>query len=214
MSLIALDASGAQAGLALLDAAGQVKGRWSAPLKPGLVETLPMLLQEAMTGQNITDIAVCTGPGSFTGLRTSIALAQGFAAGLGASLWGVPAWDAYCELLPRLNRPLWVAVQARRGRLFLLKDGGKAEAFADDALPMPDGPVIIAGDAAVLAAASLSSRGADVTLAASLTPDAACVGLAALRHKQQGEPPKPALPLYVDPPEAKLPAAGLRPSPL
>jgi tRNA threonylcarbamoyladenosine biosynthesis protein TsaB len=26
-------------------------------------------------------------------------------------------------------------------------------------------------------------------------------------------PPRPALPLYVDPPEARLPAAGLRPAP-
>ncbi|WBO61196.1 hypothetical protein GT370_13615 [Acidocella sp. MX-AZ03] len=60
-----------------------MQARWSAPLKPGLIETLPLLLQEAAAGQEITDIAICTGPGSFTGLRTSIALAQGFAAGAG-----------------------------------------------------------------------------------------------------------------------------------
>jgi hypothetical protein len=37
---------------------------------------------------------------------------------------------------------------------------------------------------------------------------------AAARRRLRGElPPLPAQPLYVDPPEAKLPAGGLRPPP-
>ena len=64
MTLIALDASGPRAVLARLAPDGAVQARWSAPLKPGLIETLPLLLQEAAAGQEITDIAICTGPGS------------------------------------------------------------------------------------------------------------------------------------------------------
>ena len=214
MSLIALDASTSQAGLALLDENGIVLGNWTAPLKPGLIETLPLLLQNAAAGQTITDVAVCTGPGSFTGLRTSIALAQGFAAGLGATLWGLPVWDAYQQALPDLSLPLWVVIRARRGRLFLLRDSGKAEAFADDALPTPQGPIAVAGEEAPLAASLLGTHGVDVTLTGLSQPDAAYFGLAALRHKLAGHKPQAALPLYVDPPEAKLPAAGLRPAPL
>lgn len=214
MSLIALDASTSQASLALLDKEGVVQGRWTAPLKPGLIETLPLLLQNAAAGQTITDVAICTGPGSFTGLRTSIALAQGFAAGVGANLWGIPAWEAYQEAQPDLHLPLWVVIRARRGRLFLLRDSGKAEAFADDALPTPQGSVAIAGEEAALAAALLTTRGVDVVLTGISQPDAVYVGLAARRHKLADDKPQAALPLYVDPPEAKLPAAGLRPAPL
>lgn len=214
MSIIALDASGSQAGLALLTENGEIVGRWHAPLKPGLIETLPLLLQEAASGQSITDIAVGIGPGSFTGLRTSIALAQGFAAGLGAVLWAVPAWEAHHEALSGLHHPLWVVIRARRGRLFLLRNEGKPEAFADDELPLPAGPIAVAGDEAEAAAAFFAARGAQVLLTNSRLPDAACIGRAALRHKQAQDLPGMALPLYVDPPEAKLPAAGLRPVPL
>lgn len=214
MSLIALDASGSEASLALLNQDGTLAGHWTAPLKPGLIETLPMLLQKAASGINITDVAVCIGPGSFTGLRTSIALAQGFASGLGATLWGIPAWDAYHEALKELNRPLWVAIRARRGRLFMLRQSGKAEAFPDDALPMPEMAVALAGDEADSVAASLAARGADVLLTNVRLADALYVGQAALAHKQAGHVPLAALPLYVDPPEAKLPASGLRPAPV
>lgn len=214
MSLIALDASASEASLALLDQQGVALGRWTAPLKPGLIETLPLLLQSAVAGQNISDVAVCIGPGSFTGLRTSIALAQGFAAARGAVLWGIPAWEAYREALVGLDRPLWVCVRARRGRLFLLRDGISPEAFADDSLPMPQGPVALAGGEAAFAASHLAARGADVTLTNAYLPDATYVGLAAHKHRRAADAPQAAAPLYVDPPEAKLPAAGLRPSPL
>ncbi len=213
MSLVALDASGPCAGLVLLAEDGAVKQRWSAKLKPGLIETLPLLLQEAAAGQAITGIAVCTGPGSFTGLRTSIALAQGFAAGLGVALWGIPAADAYGQALPSLSRPLWVGIRARRGRLFLLR-GGKPEAFADEDVPVPPMPVAIAGEEAPWLAAYLAARGADVMLTSARLIDAAWVGRAALARKAAGQAPGAALPLYIDPPEAKLPAAGLRPAPV
>lgn len=214
MSLIALDASGLQAGLALLDDKGTIERSWTIPLRPGLIETLPPLLDKAAAARGITDIAVCIGPGSFTGLRTSIALAQGFAAGSGACLWGISAWEAYSEALPGLDQPLWVVIRARRGRLFLLRPGGEAAAFADEALPLPDGPIVLAGAEAALIAESLTARGARITLAHPLLPEAAHIGLAALRHKRSGDKPADALPLYVDAPEAKRPGAGLRPFPV
>ena len=213
MSLIALDASGPHAGVALLAKDGSVRRRWNARLKPGLIETLPLLLAEAASGQEITDIAVCIGPGSFTGLRTSLALAQGFAAGRGVLLWGVTAFDAYAEALSELPRPLWVGVGARRGRIFLLREG-KAEAFAAGAVPLPQIPVAIAGDEAPFLAAFLAARGADVMLTSARLIDPAWVGRAALKQKAAGLKPGAALPLYVDPPEAKLPASGLRPAPV
>lgn len=212
MSLVALDASGSRAVLALLEDDGAVKRRWSAPLKPGLIETLPLLLQEAVAGQEVSDIAVCIGPGSFTGLRTSIALAQGLAAGMGVPLWGVPTFAAYQQAMPELPRPLWVAVRARRGRLFVLREGA-VDAFADDQLPMAETPIALAGEEAPFLAAFLAAKGGDVMLTGARQMDASWVGRAALAQKREGRAPAAALPLYIDPPEAKLPASGLRPPP-
>ncbi len=212
MTLLALDASGPRAGLAVLAAEGATLGRWSAPLQPGLIETLPLLLREAVAEHVPTTLAVCTGPGSFTGLRTSIALAQGFAAALGLPLRGIPAADAYAQGLTFAGRALWVVLRARRGRLFLLR-AGQAEAWADTALPMPARPIALAGDEAPLAAAILAARGADVLLSDARRADPAWVGRAALAEIAAKRAPAPPLPLYLEPPEAKLPAAGLSPPP-
>ena len=137
--------------------------RFLRPLRPGLIETLPLLLEQAAQAHAITNIAVGTGPGSFTGLRTSIALAQGFAAAAGITLWGIPADAAYAVAFPQLHRPLWVAIRARKNRLFLLRDG-TAEAFTDEDVPRPAAPIALAGDAAAETAARLAARNADVLL--------------------------------------------------
>lgn len=213
MSWLALDASGGRAGIAVLDEAGVVLRRVFAPLRPGLIETLPVLLAEVVAGEDVTDIAVTTGPGSFTGLRTTIALAQGYAAASGAPLWGVPVEAAYHVPFPQLHRPLWVAVRARRGRVFLLRDG-VALGFADADIPFSKAPIALAGDAANEMAARLAARGADVMLTNAKAIDPIWVAKAAQARRKAGLAPLPAQPIYVDPPEAKLPAAGLRPPPV
>ena len=79
---------------------------------------------------------------------------------------------------------------------------------------MPPGRIALAGDAAIAAAAVLAARGCDVQLTDARLPLARHVAQAA-RHRLEGRwPPLDPQPLYVDPPEAKLPAGGLRPAPL
>lgn len=213
MSWLALDASGSHAGLAVLADDGTVLHKVFAPLRPGLIETLPLLLEQAASSHNITNIAVGTGPGSFTGLRTSISLAQGYAAAANIPLWGIPADAAYAVPFPQLHRPLWVTIRARKGRLFLLR-GGSAEAHADMDIPRPNNPIALAGDAAAELAARLAARGADVLLTNARAIDPVWVARAAMSRAAAGLPPLPAQPAYIDPPEAKLPAGGLRPPPL
>lgn len=213
MSWLALDASGSQAGLAVLADDGTVLHKVFAPLRPGLIETLPLLLEEAAKTHKISQIAVGTGPGSFTGLRTSISLAQGYAAAAGIPLWGIPADAAYAMPFPQLHRPLWVAIRARKGRLFLLRDG-TAEAHADSDIPRPGGPIALAGDAAAETASRLAARGFDVLLTNAKAINPVWTALAAQFQAARGLAPLPAQPAYIDPPEAKLPAGGLRPAPL
>ena len=82
-----------------------------------------------------------------------------------------------------------------------------------DALPVPDGKVAVAGDAAAAVAARLAARDADVMLTDARLPIARHVAVVAERRFSGELRPLPAQPLYVDPPEARLPAGGLRPPP-
>jgi len=213
VSTLAIDGSGARAGLAILDDDGGIISRVFVPGRPGLIETLPVLLAAAAAGQPITSVAVTIGPGSFTGLRTAISLAQGYAAAAGLPLTGITVAEAYARGFPRLHRPLWVVLRARKNRLFLTRDE-LVEAFADADLPRSHDPVALAGDAANEAAARLAAAGTDVLLTNARRLDPVWVAQAARARAAAGLPARAAQPLYVDPPEAKLPAGGLRPEPV
>lgn len=53
-----------------------------------------VLHQASETRSGLTHIAVGVGPGSFTGVRTAVSVAQGLALGLGVPLFGVSGMDA------------------------------------------------------------------------------------------------------------------------
>jgi tRNA threonylcarbamoyl adenosine modification protein YeaZ len=171
------------------------------------------VLQEAGIGaQDLSLIGVTVGPGSFTGLRAALALAQGLALGAGCPLVGVTVAEALADGL-RLSagRKLWTAIDSRRGRVFLDRNG-TAGTVALDALPDPGGPVAVAGDAAIAVAARLAARGADVLLTDARLPLPRHVAVVAMRRHAGEIAPLPARPLYIDAPEAR-PSAGLRPAP-
>jgi hypothetical protein len=117
-------------------------------------------------------------------------------------------------MLPVLpGREVWTALDSfRTGRVFLAA-GGPFRAMLLSALPMPTGPVAVAGDAAGPVVATLSARGADVVLTEARRPQARHIGAVALLRARGHLPHLAPQPLYVDAPEAKLPAGGLRPAP-
>ncbi|MFT8892275.1 MAG: tRNA (adenosine(37)-N6)-threonylcarbamoyltransferase complex dimerization subunit type 1 TsaB [Acetobacter papayae] len=159
-------------------------------------------------------VAVVVGPGSFTGLRASCAVAAGYALGVGAELVGVSRAEA---LAPALAAELagydglagWLLVtSARRGRVFVQNNQGDLQAVSVADWQTPQGRWLVAGDAAEALTFDEPVR------SASSTPDPAQIASAALRRLAGDLPPLKALPLYVDPPEAKLPADGLRAAPV
>jgi tRNA threonylcarbamoyl adenosine modification protein YeaZ len=213
LRIVAIDAAGPRAGIAVLDEQGETVARRFVEGRPGLIETLPVLLRDGLAALAVEAVAVTIGPGSFTGLRTAIALAQGYAAASGAILLGVMVDEAYAMAFPALHRPLWVAIRARKDRIFLIRDG-VAAGFADSDIPRVRGPVAVAGDAANEVAARLAAAGADVMLTNARALDPVWVARAALARRAAGLPAHAAQPVYVDPPEAKQPAGGLRPAPV
>jgi tRNA threonylcarbamoyl adenosine modification protein YeaZ len=180
----------------------------------GLAAALPAAVQQVLEGRILDLVAVVVGPGSFTGLRAGISVAAGIGLALGVPVVGVSVAEALADALPALDgRELWVAIEARRGRVFIDRGAG-AVGYDTESLPRPPGRVAIAGNAAMLVAGSLAAKGADVMLTSARVPAAASVAAIGAARAAGERSPLAALPLYVDSPAAKLPAGGLRAAPL
>ena len=162
----------------------------------------------------IDAVAVTTGPGSFTGLRAALSLAHGIARAAEVPLLPVPVARALVADLPATLSavPAWVVIDSRRGRVFLIRDGAP-ESWALNDLPEPDGLVVLVGTAAEPAASVLRARGTECVLSALRVPSAVAVGRVGLELLRAGALPSPALPIYVDAPEASLPQRDPRPPP-
>jgi tRNA threonylcarbamoyladenosine biosynthesis protein TsaB len=217
--ILALDAALARCSAAVLrDGAviaerREAGGRGQASVLPGLVADVLAAAGTAAT--RLGAVAVTIGPGSFTGIRAALALAHGIGLAIGRPVVGASVAEALAEACAATldGRTLWTAIDSRRGRVFLGVEGVWQPA-ALDALPAASGPVAVAGDAAIAVAARLAARGDDVLLTDARLPEARHVALAGARRLGGALPPLAAQPLYIDPPEARLPAGGLRPAPL
>lgn len=218
MLVLALDSAIARCAVGIVHDGALVAVRQQAAVR-GQASLLTVLLRELLDATDIGPdrfdlIGVTIGPGSFTGIRSGVALAHGMALAAGVPLVGVTVGEALADSLPRLGtRALWSAIDNRRGRVFLERAGAVTACALDD-LPLPDGPVAIAGDAAPVVAAWLAARGADVMLTDARLPAVRHIAEVATRRLGGAIPPRPAQPLYVEPPEARLPAGGLRPPPV
>jgi tRNA threonylcarbamoyl adenosine modification protein YeaZ len=213
MRILAISSAAAGCAAAMVHD-GEIEAEHKLAAERGLPEAIPPMVQDLIARAGLPDlVAVVVGPGSFTGLRAGISVAHGIALGAGIDVVGVTVAEAIAEALPQLGgRALWVASDSRRGRVFLDRDGLCA-AVAVDELRRPAGRVAVAGDAANLVAATLAAHGADVMLTSARHPLPRHVAAVAARRAAGALPPLAAVPRYVDAPEAKLPAGGLRPAP-
>jgi tRNA threonylcarbamoyladenosine biosynthesis protein TsaB len=173
----------------------------------GHAAVLPQMADEVL-GQagceGLEMVAVTVGPGSFTGLRAALALAHGVALAEGCPVVGVSVPEALAEGVAACGREVWVAIDSRRAKVFLARNGMLAACALED-LPQPDGPVVVAGDAAEAVAVALGARGCDVMVSEPRRPRAGDIAAVALRRLRGALPPLAAVPLYVDPPAVRLP---------
>ena len=215
MRLLALDAALGPCSVALLVDGTCLDVRCGGDSRAATV-SLPVLVQGmlAQHGRRFDAVGVTVGPGSFTGLRGALSLAHGLAAGAGVPIVGVTVAEALLAADPSPSeRMAWVALDSRReGRIFL-GTGAAMQAVFVAGLPVPDGPVQVFGDAAPVVAQALRDAGADAVCASEGRIDAALVGQVALRRLAGDIPACDALPLYVEPPEARA-AVQIRPAPV
>jgi tRNA threonylcarbamoyl adenosine modification protein YeaZ len=213
MRILALDSATARCSATLVSGDDVLVGLHT-DVSRGQAALLPGMLADCLAGARLEAaeldlIAVTVGPGSFTGIRGAIALAQGLGLAAGIPVVGVTVGEAIAEALPQLGgRELWVAVASRRGRVFL-EIGDRILSVAVDALPVPSRPVAAAGGAAPDIASRLAARGANVMLTDARAPAGRHIAAVAACRFRGAIRPLPAEPLYVDPPEARPRAPAL-----
>jgi tRNA threonylcarbamoyladenosine biosynthesis protein TsaB len=218
--ILALDATSARCS-AVLWRDGAALASEARSGSTGEAALLPRMVTDLLASQGIMAgalhaIAVAIGPGSFTGLRASLALAQGLSTGANVPVIAVTVAEALARAVTNTEgRPIWCALDARQGRIFLQRSRLPEvwEVVTLDNPPLPEGRVLLTGDAAEALALRLRATGADVDASATCQTHARDVAMAAILRLDGALPPLDVAPLYIDPPRALLPRGGLRPPP-
>jgi tRNA threonylcarbamoyladenosine biosynthesis protein TsaB len=119
-SILSIDTSGSQGGVALYD--GQTLSTRSWPADHShtttLLSEIHHLLDRAEARvRELAAVAIATGPGPFTGLRVGFGVAKGFHLATGVPLIGIPTLDATALAFAACGTPVVAVVGAGRGRL-------------------------------------------------------------------------------------------------
>ena len=188
-----------------------------------LIPMAEAVLKEAsVTPQDLDVIAVTNGPGAFTGLRIGLAGARGLALALNIPCVGITTLEVLAAATPRKERTdkvILACVESKRADIYV-------QTFAADLSPLSEplalagpalfefckdiGGLLLVGDAAGRAHEMLAGRAADIVLSsASPLPDPVLIAQLAQRCIDQGRLDRTATPepLYLRPPDAKLPKA-------
>lgn len=165
-------------------------------------------------------IAVTVGPGTFTGLRIGLAAARGLALASGVALVGLTTLEVVAWGIPEQvlgADPVLAVHDARRGEVYAQAFDPALEPLGAPALTtprgarelIPGGPVLVVGTGAELILGPSHGAPPGFRLAdAPALPDAVVVATLAARRGPEAAGAAPPAPLYLRPPDAKLPGAA------
>lgn len=221
MKILAVDTALGACSAAILD--GQtILAHCFEPMERGHAERLAPMVREAMATARLDfpaleRLAVTVGPGTFTGQRVGYAFMRGLRLALNRPLVGVTTLEAMAAAAIREAGVRCAAVfhDAKRGEAYLAAVDGEQTivpvqiaAFENavrkvrDAFGPPAGAMALAGTAAGLASAALRAWGIDVVMTEIVAPDALWVARMAQSAPEPDGVPRP---LYLRPPDARLP---------
>jgi tRNA threonylcarbamoyladenosine biosynthesis protein TsaB len=205
MKILALEFSSSRRSVAILEnAAGTATVLANKTTSQAAGCTGLSLIDEALTSARIDPreigmIALGLGPGSYTGIRSAIAIAQGWKLAHNVILRGISSADVLARQAGRIGKTgaLRIIIDAQRGEFYradYVLEAGNAPGFRQTA-PL-----------AIVSAASLNpefaTAGPDVKQVAFCTelfPDAVSLGELALEHKEQNDSPESLEPIYLRP---------------
>ena len=161
---------------------------------------------------DLTAVAVGTGPGPYTGLRTGLVTARVLASALQIRIDGVCSLDviAAAAQAEAAGAEFLVATDARRREVYWARYRATGQRSYGPAVSRPaDLPsgLAVAGEA-VLIYPELSDRPLNPPF-----PAAAQLAAIAAGRLARGEPPQPAVPLYLRRPDAREPGKPKRVTP-
>jgi tRNA threonylcarbamoyladenosine biosynthesis protein TsaB len=223
MKILAVDTALGACSAAVLD--GGTVGHRLAVMERGHAEALAPMVQALMHDagiffQDLERLAITTGPGTFTGQRVGIAFMRGLRLALKIPLVGVTTLEAMAAAALDETGAEIAAVlhDAKRDEVYagVYAQGTTLLAPAllrfEDALTFirrnADGKrIALAGTAAAAANERLSAVGIPAHTTAIVHPDALWVARLALHAPESNEAPRP---LYLRPPDARLPTSSVR----
>lgn len=194
-------------------------------LQRGHAEILMPMVRAVMTEaalrfDQLDLIATTVGPGGFTGLRIGLASARALALAAHVPLIGVTTLEAVARAQLTGDGPILVALDTKRADVYVqifnragapLTEPG-ALLSEEIAAILPDGPLAIAGNARDLVLTVLQDRHPPPRAAVGpALPDAAIVAAVGLERfrAQPNAATRPPSPLYLRPPDARLPGEPL-----
>jgi tRNA A37 threonylcarbamoyladenosine modification protein TsaB len=128
--ILVIDTSSATSALVLLDASRTPVREAMYP--SGRTFDLPAAFRDLTGDETLTAVAVATGPGSFTGLRTGVSFGLGLAMGLRIPI--VPLATLGLQAA-RSDEPVLAVAEAGRGRVYFLVPGGEEGLAESGELP-------------------------------------------------------------------------------
>lgn len=198
---------------------GRVLGQHCARVERSQQVALPHAVDAALASAGIAStqlnmVVVVVAPGGFTALRSVVAYAHGLGLSLGIPVIGITEGEAFRHSLGNAGgRQIWCCWRDRLGRILLDRDGSVTAMTAPD-LPSPQGPVVLAGEAASEVGARLAARGGDVQLSSHRVPDLVEIALAGLAQDRGWPDHHWVRPLYLEPPAARPAVREDRPAPV
>lgn len=235
VNILGLDTATTGCSAAVWSAGGIAAHRFEE-MERGQAERLNPMVGEVMAASglafdDIDAVAVTVGPGAFTGLRIGLAVARAIGLAAGIPVVGITTFAALARAVPEAEaagRTLLVAVNGKRRDVFVqLFDAGGRPLGEPGALDpgaametLPQGPVLIAGDGGPMLRAALAGceeagdgAGARIRFSTAMgPPDAARVAALGTQYASGQSPPEavPPRPLYIRPPDARIPRGGPR----
>jgi len=226
MNLLALDTTLETCSVAVsID--GAVAAQQAEHLVRGHAEALMPMIDAVLAAAGIgyadlDAVGITVGPGSFTGQRVGLSAARGIGLARQIPVQGVTTLDAIAfgvdaDGLAAAGEDVLVALDARRGQLYVQhyprpldwpqsRSAAAAITLAEIADQVPDGPCVVVGSGVALVRAALGARPGLRYLEAPGEAAARHVaGLALCEIQANGAPTAPPAPLYLRPPDAKLP---------
>jgi tRNA threonylcarbamoyladenosine biosynthesis protein TsaB len=221
MKLLAVDTALGACSAAVLDGE-TVLSRAFEPMERGHAERLAPMVQEIMNSSGIgfaalERLAVTIGPGTFTGQRVGYAFMRGLRLALGRPLIGTTTLSAMAHAAMAETGAGAAAVlhDAKRGEVYFALATNEQMVVPDRLVSFEEavrailefhndfgGRLTVAGTAAQQAADALRAQGCDSVQSGIVAPDALWVARLAISAPEPETIPRP---LYLRPPDARLP---------